>query len=80
MPELSPGARGAVAGSWIRADLPARHYGPDDAGGICESCRLPMVAALAGELLHPTCEPDFVPMVKRLQNLLRRRARRVDNG
>lgn len=61
-------------------DAPTRHYGPDQAGGLCEECGHPMVAQLAGDLRHPTCDPTFVPMVKRLQIVLARRRREGDDG
>lgn len=63
MPEMTPGRR--RSGAWAR-EAPTRHYGPHNLGGICETCKTPIPAALAGMMeTHPTCEPDWPTLVAR---------------
>lgn len=46
-------------------DPPAPHYTPDTLGGLCRECGRALPAALAGAVdTHPTCDPDWPPMLK----------------
>jgi hypothetical protein len=77
MPEIPPAAR--ASGSYVSAyyNPPPRHYTPDHLGGLCEACKAPLPAALAGlEVTHPTCDPDWPPMLAALKRELTRRERR----
>lgn len=53
-------------------DPPPRHYTPDQLGGLCPACGQAIPAALAGMTEHPTCDPDWPPLVKVSRRAIRR--------
>jgi hypothetical protein len=77
VPEIPGPAR--ASGSYVSAyyNPPPRHYPPDQLGGLCEECRTPLPAALAGlEVTHATCDPDWPPMLAASKREMARRKAR----
>lgn len=74
MPELNASAR--AAGGWVDPDaVRVRHYTPDQLGGVCKECLIPVPAALADDIepdTHPTCDPDWVSLVAQSRRATRR--------
>jgi hypothetical protein len=74
VPELPANKR--AAGSYVSAyyNPPPRAYPGDQLGGLCEACKTPIPAALAGlETTHATCDPDWPPMLAAFKREMARR-------